>query len=293
MGCLRAILKEIYGNVTEDILFENRDELKKTNELNAIIKTIITRQSPCHECEKAQHQDFPGWIGQIQYENNRIVNKDIIIFGLEISDKLSVKRAFIKNYGYDLQSINDIPQIHIGYELGYFKDSESLVKAHWLWRNLNYIIPLEILIKRIYFTDIAKCFTNNKPQAYRKCAQKFLFKELNCFKDDNIIFILQGRESMKFFDNYFDFNIDSSFQNFLLANQEKLSEFGIKTENPNFQVGDFYSNQKEIDKKGQYLYLPHSAKFNNTLWSKFRKFNELNQELFSQFQNLILNFFNF
>lgn len=98
---------------------------------------------------------------------------------------------------------------------------------------------------------------------------------------------------MKFFDNYFDFNIDSSFQNFLLANQEKLSEFGIKTENPNFQIGDFYSNQKEIDKKGQYLYLPHSAKFNNTLWSKFRKFNELNQELFSQFQNLILNFFNF
>lgn len=293
MGCLRAILKEIYGNVTEDILFENRDELRKTNELNAIIKTKITRQSPCHECEQAQHQDFPGWIGQMQYENNRIVNKDIILFGLEVSDKKSVKGAFNKNYGYELQSINNIPQIHIGYELGYIKDFESLVKAHWLWRNLNYIIPLEKLINRIYFTDIAKCFTDNKHQAQWKCAQKFLIKELNCFKDDDIIFILQGRDSMTFFEKYFDFNIDSSFENYLHSNQEKLGEFGFNSKNPNFQIGDFHSNQQDIDKRGRYLYLPHSSSYNNTLWSNFRKFNELNKELFSQFQNLIHKFFNF
>ena len=65
----------------------------------------------------------------------------------------------------------------------------------------------------------------------------------------------------------------------------------------NYKTGNSYKiiveNQEEIDKKGQYLYLPHSSRFNNILWSKFRKFNELNQELFSQFQNLIYNFFNF
>ena len=167
MGCLRDILKEIYGNVTEELLFENRDELRETNELNAILKTKITRQSLCLECESAQHQDFPGWIGQMQYENNRIDNKDIILFGLEVSDKKSMKGAFNKNYGYELQSINNIPQIHIGYEFGYIKDFENLVKAHWLWRNLNYIIPLEKVINRIYFTDIAKCFTRYTTQATR------------------------------------------------------------------------------------------------------------------------------
>ena len=293
MGCLRAVLKEIYGNVAEDLLIENRDELKKTDELNTIIKTKITRQSPCLECENAQHQDFPGWIGQIQYENNRIDNKNIILFGLEVSDKKSVKGAFNKNYGYDLESIKDMPQIHIGYELGYFKIFEDLVKAHWLWRNLNYIIPLEKLIDIIYFTDIAKCFTDDKHQAQNKCAQKFLIKELNCFKDDDLVIILQGRDSMKFFNDYFEFTIDSSFQNYLHSNKEKLGEFGFNTKDPNFQIGDFHSKQKEIDKIGRFLFIPHSSSHNNTLWSKFRKFNELDQELFSQFQNLILNFLNF
>ena len=293
MGCLRAILKEIYGNVAEDLLIENRDELKKTNELNTIIKTKITRQSPCLECENAQHQDFPGWIGQIQYENNRIVNKDIIIFGLEVSNRQSVKGAFNKNYGYDLQTINNLPQIHIGYELGYLKDFGSLIKAHWLWRNINYIIPLEKLFDSIYFTDIAKCFTDNKHQAKKKCAQKFLIKELSCFKDNDLVFILQGRDSMKFFDDYFEFTIDGNFHNFLLANQEKLDEFGFNINNPNFQIGDFYSKQKGIDKRGLYLSLPHSSSYNNTLWSNFRKFNELNQDLYSKFQDLITNFFNF
>ena len=293
MGCLRTLLKEIYGNITEDILFENWDELRNTNELNAIIKTKISRQSPCKECEEAQHQDFPGWIGQIQYQNNKIVNKDIIIFGLEVSNKSSVKGAFNKNYGYKIQSDIDLPQIHIGYELGYLKDLESLSKAHWLWRNLNNIIPLENLLDRVYFTDIAKCFTNNKLQAQKNCAHKHLLRELNCFKDDSLIFIFQGRDSMKFFNNYFDFNIDSDFKTFLYQNQGKLNEFGINTKNFNFQIGDLISNQNEIDKRGKFLYIPHSSRYNNILWSKFRKFKEVDKELFLQFQNLILNFFNF
>lgn len=63
---------------------------------------------------------------------------------------------------------------------------------------------------------------------FNSCKKVFCnFFNRHLLEDNKMIFILHGRDLMKFCDHYFDFYIDSCFQNFLQVNQEILSEFGI------------------------------------------------------------------
>lgn len=51
--------------------------------------------SKCNLCKpyNPKHQEFPGWIGSLKYnQRGKIENKDIIIFGLEPGPKNSVKK---------------------------------------------------------------------------------------------------------------------------------------------------------------------------------------------------------
>ena len=48
MGCIRTILKEIYGDFVDKILFKDRDELRNTNEIIKILKPYVERISSCN-----------------------------------------------------------------------------------------------------------------------------------------------------------------------------------------------------------------------------------------------------
>lgn len=297
MKLLKDYLKKIYGEAVYDILKENKEEFKGCDVLLEIFRkdNFKVRRSPCKRCNdiNPSHQDFPGWIGNLEYNEGKIYNKNILIFGLEISPYDSVRKAFNKHYykkeHEKLNKGDKIPTVHIAYELGFLKDNESLVKSHKLWKILNYLLPLEKILNRIYITDIAKCFSDDKIKAQENCTEYHFFEELKHFSDENIILILQGRRLKDFFKNSISFTPNTEFIEFLKENQEILKTYSINCNNPNFEVGEFEFIQK-IHKNGKYLCLPHSSSSTNPLYSEFFKIKSEQEDLFHIFRDSIVRF---
>lgn len=297
MELLKDHLLRIYGEAVHEILKENREEFKDKDVLVEIFRqdSFKVRQSPCEICKdiNPSHQDFPGWIGNLEYNEGKISNKNILIFGLEISPNNSVRRAFNRNYYKKeherLKKGDQIPTIHIAYELGFFKDNESLVNGHKLWKILDYLLPLKSILHRLYITDIAKCFSDDKLKAQENCTEYHFFEELKHFKDENIILILQGRRLKDFLKNYVRFTSNHEFIEFLKKNQDILKNYSINCKNPNFEIGEF-EFIKKIRKSGKFLCIPHSSDSNNPLYSEFFKLKFEQEDLFHILRELIIRY---
>ena len=125
---LRKILKEIYDGATDDLLESNRDAFKdKLGIEKAMVKHSDESASRCQLCKdlgklqdkpKEKHQEFPGWIGELKYnENGKIENKDIIIFGP------NSKTLILSDPERKILTKNDLPHLQeseISHKLEFF-----------------------------------------------------------------------------------------------------------------------------------------------------------------------------
>jgi len=282
MGKLKELFIEIYGlDITQNLLkkTENGEQFVPKETIAEALRLCTKRESKCSKCPGAQHQDFPGFCGKIQYnEKNKVINKDILIFGLEVSSKTSILESFLRYTG-----VRD-SHIHIWYDLGYFKKEEidKLLANSPLWPNIDLFLPLKDNINRMYGTDLAKCYSTltkekKRTTAFENC-REYLFRELECFKDDGLIFIFQGNDCRDYFENYVDLRKNDLFITFLRRHQIELEIFGITpTKGGDFpiEIGTFSSNEESktpLKKSGKYLRIYHSSKQNeNTFWKKLRE----------------------
>lgn len=299
MGKLKSIYEKIYGpNITNDLLVKDvlEEQLVSKSKIQKALAKCQNRESTCSKCPEANHQDFPGFCGPLKYdETNKIVNKDIIIFGLEVSPKDSIVNSF------KLYDNVDWSNIHVWYELGYFKEDEikNLMDGAPPWKNIDMFFPLKQNITRFYGTDIAKCYSSltiiDRKEAFKRCSE-FLFRELDCFKDDNLIFILQGNDVRDFFKKFLFFKKNKNFLKFLLENQERFETLGIKqTKGGDFpiEIGTFSPREmSKLKKKGKYLRIYHSGQNTIGFWKKFQinKDNSLIKELIARINKYFLLF---
>lgn len=300
---LRKVLVDIYGNIPEELLEKDNDQFVSKNDIECVMsKYIQVRGSKCLICDKynPHHQDFPGWIGSLKYdENDKIENKNIIIFGREVSNENSIKHVLENKYNFHEKFNTNFSYIHIWYELGYDQKANDLIKNkeydNYLFESLDIIFsPLSKYIDRIYGTDLGKCYTNNIDKTRKICTNEYLPRELEYFKDENLTFILQGKITKQILKNYFRFLPNQDFIKYLDENEEKLKECGINCNNLekdyNFEIGIFYPRgKKEINKSGKYFLIPHSSKrIRNTVWLKMHK-NKGNKNL-EEFLGKIRNY---
>lgn len=276
MGHLKKIFEDIYSPTIVNQLLkdnQNQEELNSHVEIIDVLKIYgQIRMSPCKKCSGAKHQDFPGWVGKITYENNKINNKNIIIIGLEVSSEDSLKEAIKKNYKPLTKSF-----VHIWYELGFFSDVKSLKQNHDLWKYMDLFLNLEKNLNRIYGTDLAKCFTSysDLSKTREKCTKNYFFKELGCFTSGNTILILLGKDVKYELKKYLRFLPNHKFLKFLDENSRELeSEFNIKPTKYGeylFELGDFYLRvQNDNLIKGKYIATPHNAN-QSGIWNKILK----------------------
>jgi len=268
---LRKILNDIYDETTDDLIESNRDAFKdKLGIEKAMIKYTNHRASKCQLCEDPEHQEFPGWIGALKYnKNGKIENKDIIIFGLEPTTNENTKNVLIKKYGFKRKYNLDFSFIHIWYELGYDTfDYDLMDNKRYGNRLFEYLSiffnPLSEYIVRFYGTDLAKCYTKNNPESRKICSKEFLLRELRCFATNQMIFIIQGRESKQDLEQFFEFSKDTNFHTFLQKNHELFLELGItynhRIDSYSFEIGSFSPlDVGKIDLSGKYLLIPHSS----------------------------------
>lgn len=278
MEKLKSIYEEIYGsNITNNLLVKGKleEELASKTKIEKALGKCQDRESTCLKCPEAKHQDFPGFCGPLKYDKtNKIINKDIIIFGLEVSPKDSILNSF------KLYNNVDWSNIHVWYELGYFKEDEikSLMDSAPPWKNIDLFFPLSHNITRFYGTDLAKCYSSltikDKKESYKRCS-KFLFRELDCFKDEDLIFIIQGNDVRNFFKKFLIFKKDENFLNFLLKNHEEFEMLGIRqTKRGDFpiEIGTFFPREmSKLKKKGKFLRLYHSGQNTIGFWNKFQR----------------------
>ncbi|KKL92250.1 hypothetical protein LCGC14_1886560 [marine sediment metagenome] len=262
MGSLRLLLEKIYSPImVNEILKQNGDELKSRSD---IIKSLMThgqiRQSKCRICLNPSHQDFPGWVGKMSYKNKKIINKDIVIIGSEVSNENSLRKAINKNYKPLKWSF-----VHIWYELGFYSDVKLLKSKQALWKCMDLIMDLSNNLDRIYGTDLAKCYTDDKflRKTRNECSKNYFTKELNCFNDNlNLVFIGKAvKEKLK---NYLRLLPNDTFLKFLDDNRKEFErQFNIKPTQFGeylFEIGKFYSRSDNLDNiKGKYIALPHNA----------------------------------
>ncbi len=250
----------------------NRDEIVSKEKILEALKDYHTIQGQCKLCIDASHQDFPGFYGSLEYnENKKIINKDIIIIGREVSNRASLNDVLKKHY-----NLTDCC-LHIWYDFGYYKESELhlLYQNAPLWKNLDLFFPLTSNLLRIYGTDIAKCYSKTRlKKNYKDCTETVLLDELNCFKDENLILVIQGKDVYWFFKKYFNFCLDSNFNTFLNKNEKAFFEHKLKftkTREFKFEIGTFSSKDRaKFNKNGKYLLIPHSSAFNRGLWKRIR-----------------------
>jgi len=270
MGLLKEYLKEIYGKeITNRLIMDkgNREKLKSKKDITTILQKYTEREKLKCFCSNPQHQDFPGWIGYIRYKNGKITNKNILIFGLEISSEEKIRKDFEKYYNIKWSAL------HIAYDFGYER-TFRILSTRPLWRELKILLPLRSILRKIYVTDVAKCFTKDLTISRNTCFKQFFIDELNLFQERNLIFIFQGRKIKSFFKNYFDFIPNKTFFDYLESKEEILKECGIKkTKNGDylFELGKFNSNEKKIKKSGKYLQIPHSSQINRWRWKRTKE----------------------
>lgn len=294
----RNFLEDIYGrNIVNNLLDVNYDKFKSQLEIKSAIESygnkygLINRETNCNKCTNPSHQEFPGWIGSLEYDNeSKISNKDIIILGLEISDKGSVKKVLNDVY------LVDWSNIHIWYDFGYYQSAKDLInsKSNSLFKNLNLFLNLENRenLNRLYGTDIAKCFTDKKDQYNTRkiCSEKFLLKELQHFRNEDLIFVLQGKNAKNFMKRYFRFIPDIEQIKCFDFNDKKFENYGIKADmlgDYNIEFGLFYGRNLAMqEKEGRYLMIPHSGGQTKGLWNKLVR----NEENFKDILHKIKKF---
>lgn len=273
MGKLKDVLSEFIDPIILNNLFikdQDNEEYETQKNLDQILLKCQKRTSPCSKCptivnQNTGHQDLPGFVGAICYnEDSKIINKDIIIFGMEISTHNAIKKAYSNKEIYPVNL--NWSNLHFWYEFGYLKGDNLnlLFDSAPLWNILDLFIPINKNLSRIYGTDIAKCFTLDKDVAYKNC-QAFLINELNCFKDKDLIFILQGNSVFDHLGAYFEFEIDTNYEEFLKDNFNSLLNYNksFKPKNARrypIECGEFRTlDENIIKKKGKYLRIYHSS----------------------------------
>lgn len=279
----RNLLGKIYGrDITNGLIENNIDEFRSKREIRNAVKEygikygLTKRETKCVKCTTPRHQDFPGWVGSLKYnKDGKIINKDIIIFGREISDEGSVKKVLKNEYKVVWSNI------HIWYDFGYFTTATELINSPYndLFKNLSLFIDLknEDILNRIYGTDIGKCFTEKKHhyKTWKNCSEEFLLKELNFFNEERLIFIFQGKKIKTFMKRYFRFLPDTEFLQYFDKNNWSLETFGITADQQgdfNIEVGSFYSrNRAKQVKKGNYLLIPHSSGQTKGKWAELKR----------------------
>jgi len=292
----RKILHEIYDEATADLLESQRDALKdKLGILNAMRKYSNQRASKCISCTGYEHQEFPGWVGHLKYnKNGKIENKDIIIFGLEPTTRDNTKKVLIKKYDFKQKYNLDFSYIHVWYELGYDTIKSDLIDnkryGNRLFEYLSvFFNPLSEFIERFYGTDLAKCYTKNQHESRKICSKAFLLRELGCFENNQMIFILQGRDCKQDLKQFFEFSKDNNLHSFLQKQHDKFKELGItynqKLNAYSFEIGNFAPvDVGEINLSGKYLLIPHSSGNTQKTWKKIldNKENKLFNEVLNQ-----------
>lgn len=303
---LRKILKEIYNGAANELMETKQDALKDKHSIeNAMVKYSNHRASKCQICNDhdPQHQEFPGWIGALKYNNNgKIENKDIIVFGLEPATKETTEKVLRNKYEFQKKFNLNFSFIHIWYELGYDKTELDLKNnkkyTNHLFDYLNIIFkPLSKYLERMYGTDLGKCYTRKNWESRKRCSTEFLPKELGCFEEKEITFILQGKDSKPILNQFFRFSEDHNFISFLDKNEKEVNNFGIECNNKfkeyNFEIGSFNPRgSKEINLFGRYLLIPHSSGRTRDKWKKMASYikdsyieNELLKEVISKIRN--------
>lgn len=277
----RGLLEDIYNGANKELLELNHYKFRSKAEIDAVLKKYSDQSaSKCKLCEKdsPKHQEFPGWLGDLNFnQRGKIENKNIIIFGLEPAPKESVKKVLRSKYNFP--NNRSYSYLHVWYELGYDTSVDDLIHnekyGNHLFRYLSiFLDPLDHYIERIYGTDLAKCFTDkkNKHKARKICSEEYLPRELGCFENSELIFIMLGRSSKKCLKQFFTFKHNDDFRSFLEKNHDQIGEFGItyNSQEYGFQIGHFESNEsKRIDLNGKYLWIPHPSGQTTDNWNKF------------------------
>jgi len=180
---LRKVLEEFYNGAYYELLEPKQDAFRKKSEIEVVMKKYSKwSASKCNLCKhyNPKHQEFPGWIGSLEYnERGKIKNKDIIIFGLEPGPKSSVEKVLKTKYIFPKKYNINFSFMHIWYELGFDTSVDDLINnskyGNRLFEYLSILLyPLSHYIERIYGTDLAKCFTDNKNESRKICSKEFL-----------------------------------------------------------------------------------------------------------------------
>lgn len=285
---LKKVLEYIYNGAYNELLEPNQDVFRNKSEIEEVMKKYSKwSASKCKLCKiyDPKHQEFPGWIGPLEYnERGKIENKDIIIFGLEPGPKSSVEKVLKTKYIFPKKYNIDFSFIHIWYELGFDTSVDDLINnskyGNRLFEYLSiFLYPLSHYIERIYGTDLAKCFTDNKNESRKICSKEFLPRELGCFENNQMVFILQGRESKPILEQFFKFKADEAFCSFLEQNKDQIGKLGVtynKTiKEYSFEIGSFTPCEtKKINLSGKYLLIPHSSGQTVQNWNKMLYYHD-------------------